>query len=280
MPFSLLLLRFGLSVIFFGVFTQNVSAVEPPHIAARSYIVLDGNSHRVLLEKNADERLQPASLTKLMTAYIVLDALRKRSIRWEQLVSVRSADVALVAGDEATMHLKSGQIVSVQDLLTGLIVISANDAAMVLARTVSGSPEAFLTQMNEYARRLELNSSHFATPSGVTTEHHYSTAHDIAALSMRLTEDFPVYLAFSSQREFRYGGIVKHNKNRLLGEDPSVDGLKTGHTAKAGYCLAATSERTMGADHEVKRIFAIVLGASTNDGRFTSAKQLINFAFQ
>jgi len=256
---------------------HGAEAAQAPQITARSYILVDGNSHRVLLEKNADERLQPASLTKMMTAYVVLDALKRGTIKWEQLVRVEAGDVAHVAGDEASMRLQAGQVISIQDLLSGLIVVSANDAALVLARTVAGSHEAFLTMMNDHAQRLWLNSSHFATPSGVTTQGHYSTARDIAQLSIRLTEDFPVYLAFSAQRDFSYGSFRKHNKNRML-DDPTVDGLKTGHTAKAGYCLAATAKRTVGG-RKTRRVFAIVLGAPSNDGRFMAGKTLIDYSF-
>ncbi|KAF7963691.1 hypothetical protein AWV80_06775 [Cupriavidus sp. UYMU48A] len=178
-----------------------------------------------MLEKNADERLQPASLTKLITAYIVLDALKSGSIKWDQLVRVEATDLAHVADDEASMRLRVGQVISVKELLTGLVVVSANDAAMVLAHTIAGSEGAFLAKMNDYAHHLSLRASHFATPSGITTQNHYTTARDIAELSLRLTEDFPIYLAFSAQREFSYGSFTKRNKNRLL-IDPTIDGLK------------------------------------------------------
>lgn len=177
------------------------------------------------------------------------------------------------------MGLRSGQVVSVQDLLSGLIVASANDAAMVLARTVAGTHDAFLARMNAYAHKLGLNSSHFSTPSGITTPSHYSTARDIALLSQRLTEDFPVYLAFSSQQEFSYGSFMKRNKNRLLSEDASVDGLKTGHTATAGYCLAVTAKRPTSDGKRSRRVFAVVLGAPSNDGRFVAGKALLDYGF-
>lgn len=261
-----------------SMLSPAATAAPAPHVAARSYILLDGASHRVLLEKNADERLQPASLTKMMTAYVVLDALRKGAIQWHQPVLVEAGDLAHIGGDEATMHLRAGEIATVQELFTGLVVVSANDAAMVLARTVASSVPEFLAEMNDAAGRLGLHSSHFATPSGITTADHYSTARDLALLSVHLTESFPAYLAFSAQREFTRGSFSKHNKNRLLTQDPSVDGLKTGHTAKAGYCIAATAKRNVG--HQARRVFAVVLGAPSNDGRFIAGKALIDYGFQ
>ncbi|WP_055326085.1 D-alanyl-D-alanine carboxypeptidase family protein [Ralstonia solanacearum] len=274
--YLLRLVAFPLLII--SMLPLAATAAPEPHVVARAYILIDGASHRVLLEKNADERLQPASLTKMMTAYVVLDALRKGAIQWQQPVRVEASDLAHIGGDEASMHLRAGEVITVQELFTGLIVVSANDAAMVLARTVGGSIQAFLTAMNDAARELGLHSSHFATPSGVTTADHYSTARDLALLSVHLTESFPAYLAFSTQRNFTRGSFSKHNKNRLLAEDPSVDGLKTGHTAKAGYCVAATAKRNVG--HQTRRVFAVVLGAPSNDGRFIAGKALIDYGFQ
>ena len=144
MPFLRFTRFLAASAFAFGALPLPATAAQAPQIAARSYILLDSGSHRVMLEKNADERLQPASLTKMMTAYVVLDALKASTIKWEQLVRVEASDLAHVGGDEATMRLQAGQIISIQDLLTGLIVVSANDAAMVLARTVAGSEDAFL----------------------------------------------------------------------------------------------------------------------------------------
>ena len=278
MPFLRFTRFLAASAFAFGALPLPATAAQAPQIAARSYILLDSGSHRVMLEKNADERLQPASLTKMMTAYVVLDALKASTIKWEQLVRVEASDLAHVGGDEATMRLQAGQIISIQDLLTGLIVVSANDAAMVLARTVAGSEDAFLGKMNDYANRLGLSASHFATPSGITTPNHYSTARDIAHLSVRLTEDFPVYLAFSAQRDFSYGSFTRHNKTRLL-DDPTIDGLKTGHTAKAGYCLAVTAKRSVAKGKAMRRVFAVVLGAPSNDGRFVAGRQLIDYGF-
>lgn len=248
-------------------------------ISAKSYILVDQDSRHVLIEHDADARVQPASLTKMMTAYVAFEALKNGNITWEQLVEVQDEDVQPIGLDEARMNLKAGQVIRVQDLIGGLIVISANDAAMVLARIVGGSLDGFERKMNATALRLGMSSSHFATPSGVTTAGHYSTARDLATLSTHLVKDFPVYLSFSAQHDFRFGKLTKPNKNRLLREDSAVDGLKTGHTEKAGYCLAVTAVTgNIGYDKTERRIFAVVLGAPSNNDRFADAKVLINYA--
>lgn len=255
------------------------SAAGLPKIPAPSYILVDGESGQVLAQKAENERRQPASLTKLMTAYVVWDALRKGTIRWDEMVPVTASDVDQVADDEAQMHLEAGRAVSVQDLVTGLIVASANDAAVVLAKRVGGSLTGFESLMNRQAQQLGMRDSHFATPSGISTPGHYSTARDLATLSMRLTADFPVYYSFSSQQQFAYGSFKKRNKNRLLGEDPSVDGLKTGHTEMAGWCIVATAKRQQRDPRMSRRVFAVVLGAPTAPDRFAAAKELLQYAY-
>lgn len=257
----------------------SAAAKEPPNIQAVSWIVVDGESAQILAQHNADAERQPASLTKLMTAYIVLRALRNETLRWDEKLRVNASDVGLVGGDEAKMYLAPGQLVPVRDLVQGLIVASANDAALVLARRVGGSLPGFELLMNDTARQLGMHHTHFSTPSGITTPGNYSTARDLSRLALRLTVDFPEYYGYSSEQHFAYGKFSKRNKNWLLGMDPTVDGLKTGHTKAAGYCIVATARRPQKAPEMERRVFAIVLGAPTAAIRISSAGTLLNYAF-
>lgn len=242
-------------------------------------MIIDGESGQALLEHNADAERQPASLTKLMTAYIVLDALKRGTLRWDETVLVSAADISDVGNDEAQMYLVPGQRVQIKDLVQGLIVASANDAAHVLAQRVGGTRPNFEQEMNKTARRLGMTHTHYSTPSGITTPGNYSTARDLATLAIRLTKNFPEYYSYSSVQNFAYGKFHKRNKNWLLGMDPSVDGLKTGHTQAAGYCIVATAKRKQMDPPMTRRVFAVVLGAPTAQERISSAEQLLNYAF-
>lgn len=244
-----------------------------------SWLVVDGASEQILAEHNADAARQPASLTKLMTAYIVLRALRDGTLSWDEKVTVGVSDVAEVGSDEARMYLVPGQRVTVRRLVQGLIVASANDAALVLAERVGGSPAGFEQRMNDTARQIGMQHTRFTTPSGITTPGNHSTARDLSTLALRLTRDFPEYYGYSSEQRFSYGKFEKRNKNWLLGMDPSVDGLKTGHTAAAGYCIVATASRLQAAPTMKRRVFAVVLGAPTAAARISDAARLLNYAF-
>ncbi|MDN8035884.1 D-alanyl-D-alanine carboxypeptidase family protein [Burkholderia vietnamiensis] len=257
----------------------NAAAHEPPNVQAVSWMVIDGESEQILAEHDADVERQPASLTKLMTAYIVLRALRNQTLHWDEKVRIGASDVGAVRGDEAKMYLVPGQVVSIKDLIQGLIVASANDAAMVLARHVGGSLSGFEQMMNDTARQLGMRHTHFSTPSGITTPGNYSTVRDLSTLALRLTKDFPEYYGYSSEQHFAYGKFAKRNKNWLLGMDPSVDGLKTGHTKAAGYCIVATAKRRQVEPPMERRVFAIVLGAPTATARISGAGTLLNYAF-
>lgn len=252
---------------------------EPPTIQAVSWLVVDGESAQILAEHNADAQRQPASLTKLMTAYIVLRALRDGTLSRDEQVTVGASDVAEIGSDEARMYLVPGQRVAVKDLVRGLIVASANDAALVLAERVGGSLPGFEQMMNDTARQIGMQHTRFTTPSGITTPGNHSTARDLSTLALRLTRDFPEYYGYSSEQHFAYGKFEKRNKNWLLGMDPSVDGLKTGHTAAAGYCIVATASRPQQAPAMKRRVFAVVLGAPTASSRISGAARLLNDAF-
>ncbi|WP_259674895.1 D-alanyl-D-alanine carboxypeptidase family protein, partial [Burkholderia pseudomallei] len=222
---------------------------------------------------------EPASLTKLMTAYVAFDALERAALRWDDTVTVAADDIASVGRDEARMYLTPGQRVRVRDLMRGLIVASANDAALVLAKRIGGSPAGFATMMNDTARRLGMRDSHFVSPSGITTPDHYSTAHDLSILAQRLNRDFPAFYTFSSQRHFAYGAFAKTNKNRLLGADPSVDGMKTGHTNAAGWCMVVTAKRPVGGARARHRVIAVLLGEPTEKQRLADARALLDQGF-
>ncbi|WP_254609854.1 D-alanyl-D-alanine carboxypeptidase family protein [Burkholderia lata] len=258
---------------------EAAPAPVAPTIQAASWLVVDGESGQILAEHNADAERQPASLTKLMTAYIVLRALRNGTLGWDEKVTVGASDVAKVGSDEARMHLVPGQRIAVRNLVQGLIVASANDAALVLAERVGGSPAAFEQLMNDTARQIGMQHTRFTTPSGITTPGNHSTARDLSTLALRVTRDFPEYYGYSSEQHFSYGKFEKRNKNWLLGMDPSVDGLKTGHTAAAGYCIVATASRPQQAPAMKRRVFAVVLGAPTAAARISGAAQLLNYAF-
>ncbi|MEX3630047.1 MAG: D-alanyl-D-alanine carboxypeptidase family protein [Burkholderia sp.] len=248
-------------------------------IQAASWLLVDGESGRVITEYEADVERQPASLTKLMTAYVVLDALRRGTLRLDETVQVDSADLADVGRDEARMYLVAGRSVTVEDLVRGLIVASANDAAMVLARRVGGSRAGFEQLMNDTAQRLGMTHTHYTTPSGITTPGNHSTARDLATLARRLTACFPVYYSYSAQQQFAYDGFHKRNKNWLLGSAPGVDGLKTGHTQAAGYCIVATAQRRQAAPPMTRRVFAVVLGAPSASARIAAGRRLLDEAY-
>lgn len=262
------------------LFSPCVWADTSPVLQAASWMAADAETGRIVSEHNSDEQREPASLTKIMTAYVVLGAIRSGGLNWTDEVIVSKTDIQSIGNDEARMYLEPGQHVKVQDLVRGLIVASANDAALVLARRVGGTAPQFAALMNDTAHRLGMGHSHFISPSGISTPDHYSTARDLTTLAIRLTKDFPEYYRFSNQQQFNYRSFTKNNKNHLLEEDPTVDGLKTGHTKAAGWCIIATANRPEKNRHIHRRVFATVLGAFTEKERLTGAHKLIEFSYQ
>jgi D-alanyl-D-alanine carboxypeptidase (penicillin-binding protein 5/6) len=260
------------------------TAPQPPEIAARSYLLLDLTSDQVLAAREADSPVQPASLTKLMTAYLVFDALRLERLDLKQGLPV-SERAWRQPGSR--MFIDTRMRVPVEDLLKGLLVQSGNDAAMVLAEGVAGSEERFVQLMNEQARTLGMQSTRFVNPTGLPQPGQQSTARDLALLASRLLRDFPQRAHFHAIRKYHYAGTPPandSNRNLLLFRDPSVDGLKTGHTETAGYCLIATAQRefphlgpagTPGA----RRLLAVVLGADSENARATEAQKLLNWGY-
>ena len=244
---------------------------QPPLIAARSWLLLDYGSGLALAGANVDQRAEPASLTKLMTAYVAFGALRAGRIKGDQ-----SAPVSERAWKSpgSRMFIEPRLAVAVDELLRGMIVQSGNDACIALAELVAGSEEAFVQMMNAEAQRLGLTNTHFANATGLPDPQHYSTAKDLGRLALALIRDFPEYYKLYSLKDFRYNGITQPNRNRLLWLDPSVDGVKTGHTEAAGFCLIASAKRGP------RRLLSVVIGADSDSARAQESQKLLVFGFQ
>jgi len=247
------------------------SMASPPAIAAPSYLLVETRSGAILAEQRADERRAPASLTKLMTAYVLFTDLRTGRLRLDEHAVV-STYAARLPG--ARMFLTAGESVAIEDLLKGMLVQSGNDATATLIEHAAGNLPAFVARMNAEARRLGLNDTHFENATGLHRPAHYSTARDLARLAIALQNDFPEHRHFFALREFTWAGITQPNRNRLLRSRPDVHGLKTGHTEAAGYCLAAS------ADSDTMQLVAVVLGSDSDDGRHRDARRLLDHGFR
>jgi D-alanyl-D-alanine carboxypeptidase (penicillin-binding protein 5/6) len=242
----------------------------PPQVNARGYYLMDFTSGQVLAEINADQRLEPASLTKLMSAYAVFHALKDGRIKMDDQVRV-SAHAR--DQDGSRMFIEVGTVVSVENLVQGMIVQSGNDATVALAEHVAGSEPVFVDLMNQYAQRLGLASTHFQNSPGMPSPEHYTTARDIAVLAAALIRDYPEYYKFYSQRSFTWNKITQPNRNGLLDRDPTVDGLKTGHTDTAGYCLVSSAKRGD------MRLVSVVMGSPNISAREDASAALLNYGF-
>ncbi|HQR09883.1 MAG TPA: D-alanyl-D-alanine carboxypeptidase family protein, partial [Casimicrobiaceae bacterium] len=247
------------------------AGIPAPSIAASVHLLVDVTSGQTLATVNGDERRDPASLTKLMTAYLVFGALRAKTIQPSQMVNVSER---AWRAEGSRMFIEPRRAVSVDELLHGMIIQSGNDAAIALAELVAGSEEAFVAKMNAETARLGMTNSRFANVTGLTAPDHYSTAADLARLASAVIVDYPEFYPLYSQKEFRYNGITQPNRNRLLWTDPSVDGIKTGHTDAAGWCLIASAR------NGERRLLAVVLGAASDAARASEAQKLLNWGFQ
>ena len=253
----------------FGAFAQ---APQPPEIAARTYMLVDVTANQVLAAKDIDAPVEQASLTKLMTGYLVFDALRAKKVTLDQKlpVSVRAWKMP-----GSRMFIDPKMQVPVEDLIKGMIVQSGNDACVALAETIAGSEDNFAQMMNREAQRLGMKASSFRNSTGLPDPQHYTTARDLATLAGALIRDFPEdYAKYYSMKEFRYNNITQHNRNRLLWLDPTVDGVKTGHTDAAGYCLISSAKR------DTRRLISVVLGTKSDAVRAQESLKLLNFGFQ
>lgn len=242
-----------------------------PDIAARSWLLMDFQSGQVLQAQNPDERIEPASLTKLMTAYLAFTAIRQGRLKLTDTLPV-SEKAWRIEGSR--MFLDPRQPARVDDLLKGMIVQSGNDACITLAEGIAGSEEAFAELMNREAKRLGLANTHFINSTGLPHPQHYSTARDLARLAAALIRDFPEFYRLYSLKEFTYNKITQPNRNRLLWQDPYVDGVKTGHTEGAGYCLIASAKRGE------MRLISVVAGAASDNARTMESQKLLNYGFQ
>ena len=246
-------------------------APVPPTLAAKSWLLLEMGSGQVLTAEKPDERLEPASLTKLMTAYLTFAALQKKTITLEQSLPV-SQKAWKTGGSK--MFVRVDTQVPVDDLIKGMIVQSGNDACVTLAEGIAGSEENFAQMMNREAQRLGMKSSSFTNSTGLPDPNLYTTAHDLSLLAGALIRDFPEYYKkYYSMKEFRYNNITQPNRNRLLYIDPSVDGVKTGHTEAAGYCLISSAMR------DKRRLLSVVLGTKSDSARASESLKLLNWGF-
>jgi len=254
------------------------SAPEAPEIAAKAYLLLDVTANQILASRDLDMPVEPASLTKLMSAYLVFDALKSKKIDMKQTLSVSERAWKMPG---SRMFIDPKMKVPVEDLIKGMIVQSGNDATMALAEGVGGTAERFVQMMNEQAKVLGMNSTSYKNPEGLTEAGHTTTARDLATLSMRLLNDFPEYVGTYAIKKYRYPGTPAandSNRNLLLFKDPTVDGLKTGHTNAAGYCLVATAKRDF-PNLSSRRLMAIVLGTSSEVARANEAQKLLNWGY-
>lgn len=242
-----------------------------PIIGAKSYLVIDSTTGHEIAALNADESLAPASLTKIMTTYVVFSALKQGQITLEEEVTV-SEKAWRTEGSR--MFIEVGTRVTVQELLLGMIVQSGNDASVALAEHVAGSESVFAEMMNQHAAAIGMLSSHFQNATGLPAEDHRTTARDLAILAQAIIEEFPEYYEWHSVKEYTYNDIKQSNRNNLLWRDDSVDGLKTGHTEDAGYCLVASAKR------DNMRIISVVLGTSSTRAREDGSQALINYGFR
>ncbi|MCF6257655.1 MAG: D-alanyl-D-alanine carboxypeptidase [Gammaproteobacteria bacterium] len=262
-------------VILFMLFLAPVQAATlipaTPKIKAKGYLLIDFNSGRVLAEKKSDQRLEPASLTKMLSAYVIDHELAKGNISLNDEVRISEKAWRM---EGSRMFIEVGKKVSVEDLLKGVIIQSGNDATVALAEHVAGSEDAFVSLMNQHAAELGMLDSHFVNSTGLPHKDHYTTPRDLAKLAIALIRDYPTHYAWYSQKEFVYNDIKQYNRNRLLWRNKYVDGIKTGHTESAGYCLVASAER------DGMRLISVVLGTRNDETRSSESQKLLTYGFR
>jgi D-alanyl-D-alanine carboxypeptidase (penicillin-binding protein 5/6) len=245
--------------------------VPLPVFTAKSYLLNDLSSRQVLVAQNIDERREPASLTKLMTAYVVFQALKQKQLTLGQMAKV--SEKAWKA-DGSRMFIEPNRAVTIDELLHGMIIQSGNDAAIALAEAVAGTEDSFAAKMNAEAQRLGMKNTHFVNATGISHPQHYSSAWDISLLAAAIIRDFPEYYPLYGNREYRYNNVAQYNRNRLLWSDNYVDGMKTGFTEAAGYCLVASAKRGN------RRLLSVVLGTGSDNLRAQESQKLLNFGYQ
>jgi len=243
----------------------------PPEVAAKNYLLVDVASGKVLAEKNADEKIEPASITKLMTAFVVYKEMEAGRLSMDDIVTI-SEKAWRMGGSR--MYLEVGSKVPVHELLKGLIIQSGNDASVALAEHIAGTEDAFVQLMNQHAVELGMNDTHFVNCTGWPDKQHLTTARDIAKLAIAIIHESPEHYSWYAEKEFTYNNIKQYNRNKLLWRDDSVDGIKTGHTESAGYCLVSSALR------DDMRIVSVVLGTDSEKARANVSQALLNYGFR
>ena len=254
-----------------------LAQVAPPTMTARSWLLLDATSGQIIASHEADRKSDPASLTKLMTAYLAFSALKEKRLAIDARPMVSQRAYKAIG---SRMFVEPAAPATVEELLRGMIIQSGNDASVVLAEALAGGEEPFAQQMNREAERLGMRNTQFRNATGLPNPEHYSTARDMAILAARLITDHPDFYKLYSEREFTFNKIRQPNRNRLLFIDPSVDGMKTGYTEAAGYCLIASARREQAGVGLSRRLIAVVMGANTDSVRITESQRLLNYGFQ
>ncbi len=254
-----------------------VHAEEGPNLQARAWLLVDVTSGQILSAHEADQRFEPASLTKLMTAYLAFSALRDGTLKPDQRPPVSRHAYKAVG---SRMFVDPQEPATVDELLRGMIIQSGNDASIILAEAISGTEEMFAQAMNRAAQQMGMTNTHFTNSTGLPDSGHYSTARDLATLAVRLIIDHPTHYALYSQREYSYNNISQQNRNRLLFIDPTVDGVKTGFTEAAGYCLIASARRDQAGGGFSRRLLSVVLGTDSTQARVSESQKLLNYGFQ
>ena len=265
---------------FLTVFAINAfaQAPQPPEIAARQYILIDLASNQVLAERDADTQADPASLTKLMTAYLVFNAIRDKKLGLDQTMTVSKRAWGERVGGGSLMFIDTTMTPKVSELLRGMIVQSGNDASVALAEGVAGSVEAFVGMMNRQAQAWGLKNTQFKNVAGLSEAGHYSSTRDVATIAARIITEHPDFYPLYSIRQYTYNNIKQDNRNMLLGRDATVDGMKTGYTEAAGYCLVASAVRDM--PNGKRRLLSVVLGTTSREARAAESQKLLNWGWQ
>lgn len=250
---------------------QPTATPSAPSLSAKGYVLMDADTGKILAQKDMDQTMEPASLTKMMTLYLTFQALQEGQIHLEDEVTVSKKAWEMKG---SLMFIKVGSKVSVEELIEGVIVASGNDASVALAEYVAGTEETFAELMNQTAARLKMTSTHYVDSTGMPNPKHVTTPHDLALLARALINDYPQYYHYFSQKWLTYNSIKQPNRNRLLWRDPSVDGLKTGHTNAAGYCLVSSAKR------DDMRLISVIMGTSSDSVRASESQALLNYGFR
>lgn len=260
-----------LALLSINAVAQTMPVPSPPKLAAKSFLLVDYNSGRVLAEKNTNQKVEPASITKMMTAYVVYKEIEAGRLSLDEEVTI-SKKAWKMKGSK--MFIEVGKKVTVEKLLKGLIIQSGNDATVALAEHIAGSESTFADYMNQYAQRLGMEDTNFVNATGWPDKNHVTTAADLVKLATAVIRDFPVQYAWYKEKEYTYNGIQQYNRNKLLWRDKSVDGIKTGHTESAGYCLVSSAKR------EEMRLIAVVLGTKSEKSRSDVSQSLLSYGFR